>query len=154
MKALLERPKLEDHPFMAEASSEFIQEIAKAQEEVSLMPGQVLFHKGGYADNFYLLLEGEVEIYLEGCDIKGNEHVLTLGEGDLVGWSWLYPPYCWHFSARVKKQVKALRVHAPSLLIAAETNHDFGYELMKRLSRNLLRRLDALSKVLEHQRRC
>jgi CRP-like cAMP-binding protein len=153
MRALLERPKLEDHPFVAGASLEFIQELAKVQKEVGFKSGEILFRKGDYADKFFLVLEGAVEIEIEGNQNKPKVIVQTLGPGDLVGWSWLFEPYCWHFSARAKTDGKALCVNGPSLLVSAETNHEFGYELMKRLSRNLIHRLVAVSDALADRRK-
>jgi CRP/FNR family transcriptional regulator, cyclic AMP receptor protein len=67
----------------------------------------------------------------------------TLGPGDILGWSWLYPPFQWHFTARAKEYCEMIELNAASLLIRAEENPVFGYELLKRVSLQLIQRLRA-----------
>jgi CRP-like cAMP-binding protein len=67
----------------------------------------------------------------------------TIGEGEILGWSWLLPPYHWKFHARATEAVRAIALDGKCLRTKCEQNHDLGYELLKRFSQIMSRRLDA-----------
>jgi len=67
----------------------------------------------------------------------------TIGMGELLGWSWLFPPFVWHFQARAVEPTEAIALDGAQLLIAAERGHNFGYELMKRVAQVVIHRLQA-----------
>jgi CRP-like cAMP-binding protein len=67
----------------------------------------------------------------------------TLGEGDLLGWSWLFPPYRWQFDALAIEAVRAIAMDGKCLREKCEKDHDLGYDLMKRFSRIMTLRLQA-----------
>jgi len=148
MNRLLARPKLEDHPFVAGAGGDFISELARFNEEIEFKAGDVFFHEGDYADKFYLILEGKVSIEAEMSSGQKSVAIQTVDAGDALGWSWLFPPYTWHFSARACTDGKAIVLEAPNLMVHAENDPAFGYELMKRLSREVIRRLQHTRKLL------
>jgi CRP-like cAMP-binding protein len=68
---------------------------------------------------------------------------LTLGAGDILGWSWLFPPYRWKFSARTMEETRALAADGKCLREKAERDHDLGYELLKRFAHVVEERLEA-----------
>jgi CRP/FNR family cyclic AMP-dependent transcriptional regulator len=74
-----------------------------------------------------------------------------LGPGDVLGWSWLFPPFVWHFQARAVEPTTLLVLNGAGLLVSAERDHDFGYELMKRVAQVVIRRLQATRKQLLEQ---
>jgi hypothetical protein len=74
---------------------------------------------------------------------KNAVTIQTLGPGEALGWSWLFPPYRWHFSARSGAFTEAIALQARALREYAEENHDFGYELAKRVGQVILDRLQA-----------
>ena len=74
--------------------------------------------------------------------------VQTIGAGEALGWSWLFPPFVWHFQARALEPTKAIAFNGAHLLVACEENHDLGYDLMKRVSQVLIQRLQATRKKL------
>ena len=114
--------------------------------------GETILHEGDSANRFYLILEGQVE--LESRGVEGETvRIQTLGPGDVLGWSWLFPPYYWHFDARSVTPVKALFFYGTRLRELCAENHDFGYELMTRVSEIIIRRLQAARRQLvDHQR--
>ena len=65
----------------------------------------------------------------------------TIDAGGALGWSWLYPPFQWQFSARAVEPVEAVAFGAASLRKKAEENHDFGYDLLLRVGRVMLETL-------------
>lgn len=148
MTALLPRPKLLDHPFTADAPPGFIDTLCRFDADVEFAPGQFIFSEGAYADKFYLLLSGEVA--LETAARGGNPAVSiqTVTGGDILGWSWLYPPFCWNFSARALTHCHAISFNAPAVMIHCEENPIFGYQLMKRLTQHVIRRLQCARELL------
>jgi CRP-like cAMP-binding protein len=105
-------------------------------------PDKYLFHEGEPANEFFLIRHGTValEILPPG---QPPATILTLREGDIVGASWLVPPYRWNFDARATEQVRALGIDAQCLRAKCEADHHLGYEMMKRFLPTLIKRLHA-----------
>jgi CRP-like cAMP-binding protein len=74
---------------------------------------------------------------------RGAVAIDTYGEGDVLGWSWLIPPYHWRFDARAIEPTRAISLDARCMRTKCENDHDLGYELMKRFARIIEQRLDA-----------
>jgi CRP/FNR family cyclic AMP-dependent transcriptional regulator len=104
--------------------------------------GQYLFREGEEADTFYLLRHGRVtlETFVPG---RGALVVQTVEEGDVVGWSWLFPPYRWHFDARALDTVRVVAFDGACLRRKCADDHTLGYELLGRFSPVMLERLQA-----------
>jgi CRP/FNR family cyclic AMP-dependent transcriptional regulator len=66
----------------------------------------------------------------------------------LLGWSWLFPPYAWHFSARALESTTAIFFYGTVLREYSEKDHSLGLELFKRMSAVMLRRLQAARQKL------
>lgn len=142
MPALLTEGCIKTHPFTMGCSEGFLNHLEEFGTEVSFREGEVIITEGGYADRCYLLCEGKVQLEA-GTNGDPKVSIQILGPGDVLGWSWLYPPFEWHFSARALEPVKAIKLNAASLLIRAEEDPVFGFELMKRISQQLVHRLQA-----------
>jgi CRP-like cAMP-binding protein len=99
-----------------------------------------IFHEGGEADHFYLILNSEValETFVLGC---GMVTIQTLGPGDVVGWSWLFPPHAWHFSATTLKPTEVISFDAGALTRSVESDVELRAELMSRIAKTLAQRL-------------
>jgi CRP/FNR family cyclic AMP-dependent transcriptional regulator len=113
--------------------------------------GEILFREGAPASQFYLIESGKVA--LEAYEpANRTTFVQSLGAGDVLGWSWLFPPFVWHFQARAVEPSSVIILSGGHLLASAERDHDFGYELMKRVAQVVIRRLQATRKrLLERQ---
>ena len=74
---------------------------------------------------------------------RGSIIIQTLDEGDVLGWSWLFPPYRWKFSAKAIESTRAIALDGKCLRGKSEEDHDLGYELLKRFARVVQERLDA-----------
>jgi CRP/FNR family cyclic AMP-dependent transcriptional regulator len=116
--------------------------IAGCGKLVALESGAVLFEEGEKADTFYLVRHGRIalELLMPG---RGTMTISTHGPGELVGWSWLFPPYRWHFDGRVAERGSAIGFDGECLRRKAEDDHDLGYELMKRFAAQMVDRLQA-----------
>jgi CRP-like cAMP-binding protein len=107
--------------------------------------GEILFREGEPANKFYLIESGN--ILLEAHEPAGDTALVqTLAAGEVLGWSWLFPPFVWHFQARAVAPSSVIILNGAHLLVSAERDHDFGYELMKRVAQVVIRRLQATRK--------
>jgi CRP-like cAMP-binding protein len=109
---------------------------------VRFKAGEIIFREEEAADHFYLIREGKVALE---ASIPGRSPVLlqTVGENEVLGWSWLFPPYRWHFAARTAETTRALAFDGKCLRNKCDADHDLGYELMKRFASIMLQRLQA-----------
>jgi CRP/FNR family cyclic AMP-dependent transcriptional regulator len=131
---------LRDHPFFKGMSDAHLAILAECALPTSFSAGQKIFAEGDVANRFYLIESGEVTLTAETAP---HEHmdVQTLKAGDVLGWSWLFPPYYWHFSAEAKTPVEAVFFYGTRLRERCEQDTSLGYELMKRVSEIVIKRL-------------
>ena len=130
-----------EHPFFSGMKEEFLELISGCAKNVRFEAGQYMFHEGQAADQFYLLRSGRVAL-----QISAPERTLTVqtvGEDEIVGASWLVPPYRWGFDAKALELSRAIAMDAACLRGKCEGDHDLGYELMKRFMPILIQRLHA-----------
>jgi CRP-like cAMP-binding protein len=115
--------------------------------EAEFKAGDVLFREGEPANRFYLIQSGKIA--LEAHDLAyGTVPIQTLGPGEVVGWSWLFPPFVWHLQARALAPTEVVILDGAHLLVTAERDRDFGFELMKRVAQVVIHRLQATRKQL------
>jgi CRP-like cAMP-binding protein len=128
------------HPFLIGVSEHHIRLLADCAIRTHFEAGQVIFREGETANRFYLVEQGEVVLEAAGA---GDKRVVieTIRDGDLVGWSWLFPPYVWHFSARATKPTSAIFFYGTILREYCEKDHTLGFELFKRMGEVMTRRL-------------
>ncbi len=138
---------IENHPFFHGMKREYVGAIAQCASEVSFGPGEVLFREGEPANRFYLIGSGKVALQAH-QPADGTALIQDLGPGDVLGWSWLFPPFEWHFQATTTEPTKAIVLNGAHLLIAAERNPAFGFELMKRVTQLVIQRLQATRRQL------
>lgn len=136
-----------NHPFFSGMSAERLSEVIRDAREVIFQPGDVIFHENDPADRFFLIKEGEValESHVPG---DGPLFVETIGPRDVLGWSWLVAPYVWQFTARAVTRTKVIALNGAHLLGMCERDPAFGYDLMKRITRIILSRLQTTRKRL------
>ncbi len=138
------------HPFFQGMKPEHLEVIAGCSTEATFESDQILFREGEPANKFYLIQSGRVA--LEARELAdGTVSVQELGAGDVLGWSWVFPPFVWHFQARALEPTGAVVLDGAHLMVAAERNGNFGYELMKRVAQVLIHRLQATRKQLLRQ---
>ena len=136
-----------NHAFFHGMKPEHLAVLTDGAKAVQFKVGDVLFREGEPANQFYLIESGKIA--LEAHEpANGTALVQILGAGDVLGWSWLFPPFAWHFKARAIEPTNAIVLSGAHLLVTAERNHDFGYELMKRVAQVVIRRLQATRKQL------
>lgn len=131
-----------EHPFFEGLEDSYMSLVVGCASNVRFKPDIYIFKEGDEANNFYLIREGKVAL-----EIFAPQHkpiiVETLQEGDILGWSWLFPPFLWRFHAHALHDTRAIAMDGKCLRTKCEQNHDFGYELLKRFSQIIELRLEA-----------
>lgn len=133
---------LAEHPFFKGLSDEYIKLIVGCASNVKYEAGKTILREGEEANNFYLLRTGKVSIEIKTPN-KGPIIIGTLSEGDILGWSWLVPPYVWHFDAKALELTRGIALDGKCLRNKCENDHNLGYELLKRFSEIIVKRLEA-----------
>lgn len=135
-------PILARHPFFQGLSAPHLALLVGCARNVRFGAGEFLFRAGEEANHFFLVREGHVAIEI--APPGGFAHTLqTVGAGDVLGWSWLIPPYHWKFDARTIEPTRALVLDGQCLRTKCEADHDLGYELLKRFAQVMEERLQA-----------
>jgi CRP/FNR family cyclic AMP-dependent transcriptional regulator len=141
------KSRIEAHPLFAGMKPAHLDILEQGASEETFDANKVLFREGEPADRFYLLQSGKIA--LESHEPGGGTALVQhLAEGDGLGWSWLFEPFVWHFRARAVERTGAIVLNGAHLLVAAEKDHEFGYELIKRVAQVVLHRLHATRKQL------
>jgi CRP/FNR family cyclic AMP-dependent transcriptional regulator len=130
------------HPFFAELTAEQIAVLSGDGAPMAYGPGERIFAEGGVADRFWLLDTGSVALDMR-VPGRGDQVIETLLGGTVLGWSWLHPPYRWHFGANTLEPVTAVRFDAAAVRLRCETDPEFGYAILNRLTQIITERLQA-----------
>ena len=135
---------LAKHPIFKGLDKRYIQLISDHASTVSFNPGDLIFREGDEADLFHVILQGKVALEVILAPDRDPITIQNIGEGDVLGWSWLFPPHRRRFDARVITPTQAIAVDGKFLRKKCEEDHDLGYELMKRFALLIEQRLRAV----------
>ena len=134
------------HPFLVGMADHHVRLLADCAMRSHFHAGEVIFREGEAANRFYLIEHGRVG--LESSTLGEPIQIEEIKDGDLLGWSWLFPPYAWHFTARALEETTAIFFYGTILREYCEKDHTLGFELFKRMSVVMLRRLQAARQKL------
>jgi CRP/FNR family cyclic AMP-dependent transcriptional regulator len=140
--------KLRKHPFTAGMPEAHLTQLSEVAREIKFGGGEVILRQREPANCAYLLASGKVLLLVHSRATHRNVCVDTLGEGDVLGWSWLVAPYCWHLEAVAIEPTTAIVLDGSALLVRCEEDHDFGFELLKRVTRLLVHRIEAMRSAI------
>jgi CRP/FNR family transcriptional regulator, cyclic AMP receptor protein len=129
-----------DVPFFAGLGPAELELLAGCARNVRFLEGEMLFREGADADAFYVVRHGTVALETF-VPALGGVTVETIEPGEVIGWSWLFPPYKWHLDARALSSVRATAFDGVCLREKCEADSELGYELMKRFAQVLIERL-------------
>jgi CRP-like cAMP-binding protein len=133
---------LSEHPFLQGLDPEYLQLVSGCASNVRFEAGQYLFREDEEANWFYIIRQGKVAVEAYAAE-RGSVIIDTVEEGDVLGWSWLIPPYNWHFDARAVELTRAIALDGKCLRNKCEHDHNLGYELLKRFAHIIEQRLEA-----------
>jgi CRP/FNR family cyclic AMP-dependent transcriptional regulator len=133
---------LAEAPAFNGMSEEHLALIAGCAQNRTATDGEYLMREGDPADTFYVIRYGRValETYLPE---RGALTIETIDDGDLLGWSWLVPPFRVDFDARAIGNVHTVAFDAACLRGKADEDPMLGYELMRRFIPVIVERLQA-----------
>jgi CRP-like cAMP-binding protein len=133
---------LATHPFLHGMPGDQLAVFAQAACDVKFGARHRLFEDGGHASRFWLIQSGCVALDL---NVPGQRRVRieTIGIGELLGWSWLFPPFTWAFGAVTIGPVEAFEFDGRAVRAYCAADPALGYELTRRLARVVASRLQA-----------
>ena len=131
---------LHDVPIFDGLEQPALELIAGCGSNVHFKPGEVLFREGDAADTFYVIRHGSIAVEAF-VPARGHVTIETLDAGEVVGWSWLFPPYRCQFDARALTAVRATAFDGACLRGKCAADRVLGYELMSRFAQVLMERL-------------
>ncbi len=139
--------RLAAHPFLKGMTRHHIELLALCAVPTQFDPGQTIFLEGEPASGFYLVEAGTV--VLEGKTSDGRQVVVdTVSAGEPLGWSWLFPPYLWFFSARATEQCNSICLSGMLLRQHRDDDPTLSHELFRRTSEVMARRLQRARRKL------
>ncbi len=133
---------LSAQPFLAGLTDHQLDRLAPWSKRSMFHAGTRIFREGTQADRFWLIRQGRVNLE---TDVPGRGDVVveTLGSGAVLGWSWLFPPYRWHFTAVAVETTMSIELDAPGVRALCQRDPVLGYELSTRFMQVMLDRLQA-----------
>ncbi len=134
-------PILAKHPFFEGLEPRYIELVAGCATNARYDAGEYLFHEGEEATKFFVIRHGRVAIETA-IPGRGLVTIYTHDEGDVVGWSWLFSPYYWHFSGRAIGLTRVTELDGVCLRGKCEADQALGYAFLKRFSQKVVRSLD------------
>ncbi len=133
---------LATQPFLQGLSPRHLDKLSYWSKRTVFHAGARLFEEGGRADRFWLIKEGHVALDTQ-LPGHGTVVVETLGPGAVLGWSWLFPPYRWHFGASALETTLATELDGPGVRELCERDPELGFQLVSRFLGVVVERLQA-----------
>jgi CRP/FNR family transcriptional regulator, cyclic AMP receptor protein len=129
-------------PLLEGMPAEHLELLAGCAANVRFEPGDTIFREGDEASTFYVIRGGSVVLEAF-VPARGGLTIETIEAGDVLGWSWLFPPYRWLFDARALSRVRATAVDGACLRGKCEDDPVLGYDLMSRFAQVIIDRLQS-----------
>ncbi len=134
------REEIFKQPIFSNLKSEYIDILESCALKLPVKKGEFIFKAGDEANNFYLICSGKVALELFTPE-RGTVKIQTLIHNDILGWSWLFPPYRWHFDAQAIEDTELISFDGKYFLEYCRRNHEMGYYFLTIFSGIMLDRL-------------
>ncbi|WP_030157866.1 cyclic nucleotide-binding domain-containing protein [Streptomyces sp. NRRL S-244] len=121
-------------------SAEYRGRLMSQAREVNFPEGARIFEEGSRAESFWIVRSGTVTLQIP-LPTRRPAPVENLGPGELVGWSWLFPPYTWQLSAEAMTPVRSYEFDATSVRMLMDADPAFGSAIGHWVGRVLALRL-------------
>ncbi|HEU4423231.1 MAG TPA: cyclic nucleotide-binding domain-containing protein [Pilimelia sp.] len=131
---------LAEQPFFEGFSERELQRLSQCARRSMFHGGAQIFEEGGRADRFWVIQRGAVRLYAH-VPAKGDVPVETLGAHAVLGWSWLFHPYRWNFTATAVENTHTVEFNAARVREMCDSEPEFGYELTRRFMKVIANRL-------------
>jgi CRP/FNR family transcriptional regulator, cyclic AMP receptor protein len=133
---------LAEQPFLRAMEWRHLEALAACAMGVRFPAGEHIFRVGEPANRFYLLTAGRVALEAPSPG-HAPAPVQIIAAGDVLGWSWLVPPYEWRFDARTLEPVEAVFFYGTRLRELADEDPAFCCGMLKRMTNVILGRLQS-----------
>ena len=133
---------LQELEFTRDLTPEQIESLAKLAFEVSFPEDHIIFRESDVGELIYLIKSGQVALYGSVAG-QGRKTILTLGPGQLLGWSSLFPSGRKTAGARAVTPVEAIAFNAAQLRELMDEDKDLGYAILWRVADVIASRLKA-----------
>ncbi|HEY6316205.1 MAG TPA: Crp/Fnr family transcriptional regulator [Streptosporangiaceae bacterium] len=130
------------HPMLRGMATDHLAVLVGSASDVAFPAGHRLFEEGGNANHFWLLQSGSVALDLH-VPGQGRVRIDSVGLGELLGWSWRFPPYRWAFGAVATSPVEAFEFDAQAVRASCASEPELGHEITERLALVLAERLQS-----------
>ena len=127
------------HPFLLGMNEQHVRLLSDCAMHSHFHTDGIVFREGEAANRFYLIVRGKVR--LESSTLGEPVPIDEIHDGDLLGWSWLFPPYKCHFTAITGAPTEVISCNAERLRAEAEKNCEFRAEMLSRVANTLFERL-------------
>ncbi|MFB7504840.1 Crp/Fnr family transcriptional regulator [Streptomyces broussonetiae] len=126
----------------AALSAEHRDRLMRLAREVSFDAGSRLFEEGRRADRFWIVRTGTVALDLH---VPGRRSAVieSLGQGELIGWSWHFQPHLWHLGAEAMSPVRAWEFDAEAVRALCAQDPEFGRAIAVWVGQVVAQRLHA-----------
>ncbi len=130
------------HPFLTGLPLRHVERLSRYASRAPFHANTRIFQEHGTARGWWLIRDGFVNLDIR---VPGRSDVIveTLGPGAVLGWSWMFPPYRWHFGAVATEPVLAIAIEGEGTRALCDAEPAFGYELAKRFTAVVVERMQA-----------
>ncbi|MFH1862178.1 MAG: cyclic nucleotide-binding domain-containing protein [bacterium] len=135
-------PILAEHPFFKGLEKKYLELVVGCASNVRFDAEQIIYREGEPSDQFYLIRHGRVGLEIN-VPHRGPITIQTISDGEILGWSWLVPPYKSRFTARAYELTRTIALDGKCLRTKCEADHELGYEFFKRFADIIVQRLQA-----------
>ena len=133
---------LADHPFFEGLDAAALELIGGCAKTAHFDEGEFLCREGHAAQAFCAIRQGRVAVQLSAPG-RGAVTIMTLEDGDILGWSWLFPPYVWRYDVVAVESTRIVQFNGSCLRTKCDEDPALGYDLMKRFATVFAKRLEA-----------
>lgn len=131
-----------EHPFFRGMETAHLRLLASCAEDRVYAGDAYLGRQGERAEYFFLIFHGRVALETGGVAVQ------AVDPDEILGWSWMVPPYCWRFDARAVEDTRTVALEAQALRALCDAHPGMGYELLRRLVQITTQRLEATRQQL------
>ena len=131
---------LMSHPFFSEMGEDLVDYISGCAKNAHFGPNQLLTKEGDPADQFYVINKGLVTIEIH-HPIKGSMKIRTLRPGEIVGFSWIFPPYRYFFNVRAEEHTSVVAINGQCIREKCDNDATLGYSIMKQFASVMAKRM-------------
>ena len=125
-------PLIAEHPFFKGLEKRYLEIVTGCALNVRFDAGQFIYRTGEEANQFFIIRQGKVA--MEICPPESEPTTLqTISDGEILGWSWLVPPYHYQFDAQAVELTRAIAFDGQCLRNKCNEDHSLGYQLLNRL---------------------